>query len=59
MGDVMIMNQAEETASRLGIDLAQLDLDSIHLPPGENCGIITYEIPLFWFRYLGTVTKFI
>lgn len=55
----MIMNQAEETASRLGIDLAQLDLDSIHLPPGENCGIIRYEIPLFWFRYLGTVTKFI
>ncbi|XP_031262731.1 eukaryotic translation initiation factor 3 subunit B-like isoform X1 [Pistacia vera] len=41
MGDVLIMNQTEELASRLGIDLTQVDLDSVHVPPGENCGIIS------------------
>ncbi|KAF5743376.1 hypothetical protein HS088_TW09G01444 [Tripterygium wilfordii] len=41
MADVMIMNEIEATASRLGIDLSQLDLDSIQLPPGEDFGIVS------------------
>lgn len=36
MAEVMAM----ETASRLGIDLSNVDWDSIHLPPGEDCGIL-------------------
>lgn len=39
MADVMLMNEIEETAARLRIDLSQVDLDSIRLPPGEDCGI--------------------
>ncbi|XP_050379356.1 eukaryotic translation initiation factor 3 subunit B-like [Argentina anserina] len=39
MADVMLMNDIEATAARLGIDLSSLDLDSIHLPPGETFGI--------------------
>ncbi|KAK0604707.1 hypothetical protein LWI29_018535 [Acer saccharum] len=41
MGDVMVMNEIEATASRLGIDQSQIDLDSIRLPPGDNFGIIS------------------
>ncbi|KAF7153188.1 hypothetical protein RHSIM_Rhsim01G0145200 [Rhododendron simsii] len=37
MAEVMAM----ETASRLGIDLSNVDWDSIHLPPGEDCGILS------------------
>lgn len=33
------MKEIEDTAARLGIDLSQLDLDSIRLPPGEDFGI--------------------
>lgn len=40
MGDVMVLNDIEATAARIGIDLSQLDLDSIRLPPGEDFGII-------------------
>jgi translation initiation factor 3 subunit B len=39
MADVMVMKEIEETADRLGIDLASLDLDAIRLPPGEDFGI--------------------
>ncbi|KAM5561847.1 eukaryotic translation initiation factor 3 subunit B [Rosa sericea] len=39
MADVMVMNDIEATAANLGIDLSQLDLDSIRLPPGETFGI--------------------
>ncbi|XP_038695162.1 eukaryotic translation initiation factor 3 subunit B-like [Tripterygium wilfordii] len=41
MAEVMIMNEFEVTASRLGIDLSQLDLDSIQLPPGDDFGIVS------------------
>ncbi len=40
MADVMRMKEFEVTADQLGIDLTQLDLDSIRLPPGEDCGIV-------------------
>uniref|UniRef100_A0A5B6Z9D4 Putative eukaryotic translation initiation factor 3 subunit B-like n=1 Tax=Davidia involucrata TaxID=16924 RepID=A0A5B6Z9D4_DAVIN len=39
MADVMSMEEIRETASRLGIDLSQVDLDSIRLPPAEDFGI--------------------
>ncbi|PSS11951.1 Eukaryotic translation initiation factor 3 subunit B like [Actinidia chinensis var. chinensis] len=35
----MATEEILETASRLGIDLSQVDLDSIRLPPGEDFGI--------------------
>ncbi|XP_057510007.1 eukaryotic translation initiation factor 3 subunit B-like [Actinidia eriantha] len=35
----MAMEEILETASRIGIDLSQVDLDSIRLPPGEDFGI--------------------
>ncbi|GFY90394.1 eukaryotic translation initiation factor 3B-2 [Actinidia rufa] len=35
----MVMEEILETASRLGIDLSQVDLDSLRLPPGEDFGI--------------------
>ncbi|CAJ2635764.1 eukaryotic translation initiation factor 3 subunit b-like protein [Trifolium pratense] len=41
MADVMVMKEIEDKASRLGIDLSTINLDSIHLPPGDDdCGII-------------------
>ncbi|GAY44388.1 hypothetical protein CUMW_081790 [Citrus unshiu] len=43
MGDVLIMNEIDATANRLGIDLLQVDLDSIQLPPGEDLGIISSD----------------
>ncbi|MED6173881.1 Eukaryotic translation initiation factor 3 subunit B [Stylosanthes scabra] len=39
MADVMLMKDIEATASRLGLDLSSMDLDSIHLPPSDDCGI--------------------
>lgn len=39
MADVLVMKEIEDTAAGLGIDLSQLDLDSIRLPPGEDFGI--------------------
>ncbi|MED6203662.1 Eukaryotic translation initiation factor 3 subunit B [Stylosanthes scabra] len=39
MADVMIMKDIEATAFRLGLDLSSIDLDSIHLPPSDDCGI--------------------
>ncbi|XP_065850558.1 eukaryotic translation initiation factor 3 subunit B-like [Euphorbia lathyris] len=41
MADVMLMNDIEARAAASGIDLSHLDLSSIHLPPGENFGIIS------------------
>lgn len=35
----MLMKEIEDKALLLGIDLSSIDLDSIHLPPGDNCGI--------------------
>lgn len=40
MADVAAMTEIEATASRLGVDLSTIDLDSIRLPPGDNFGII-------------------
>jgi hypothetical protein len=42
MADVMVMKEIEDKASLLGIDLSTIDLDSIQLPPGYDCGIIRY-----------------
>ncbi|XP_068659438.1 eukaryotic translation initiation factor 3 subunit B-like [Aristolochia californica] len=39
MTQVISMADIEATAERLEIDLSQVDLDSIHLPPGEDFGI--------------------
>ena len=38
----MLMKEIEDQALLLGIDLSSIDLDSIHLPPGDNCGIPRY-----------------
>ena len=40
MADVMAMKEIQETAQRLGIDLASVDLDAIRLPPGHDFGIV-------------------
>ena len=41
MADVaVLMNEIEATASRLGVDLSNVDLNSIQLPPGDDFGII-------------------
>lgn len=47
MADVLIMNEIEATAGRLGIDLYQVDYDSIRLPPGEDFGVVRYPSALF------------
>ncbi|XP_020206252.1 eukaryotic translation initiation factor 3 subunit B [Cajanus cajan] len=47
MADVMVMKEIEDTALRLGVDLSTLDLDSIHLPPGENCGIVSDDEEIY------------
>ncbi|KAL6278954.1 hypothetical protein ACE6H2_022555 [Prunus campanulata] len=47
MGDVMVLNDIEATAARIGIDLSQLDFDSIRLPPGENFGIISDDEDIY------------
>nr|XP_018624719.1 eukaryotic translation initiation factor 3 subunit B isoform X1 [Nicotiana tomentosiformis] len=39
MADVTSMGEITAIAARIGVDLSQIDLDSIHLPPGEDCGI--------------------
>lgn len=39
---MMMMEEIKEKANRLEIDLPSIDLDSIHLPPGEDCGIVRY-----------------
>jgi len=43
MADVMVMKDIETTASFLGIDFFPLDLNSIHLPPGQDFGIPRYN----------------
>ncbi|XP_070025650.1 eukaryotic translation initiation factor 3 subunit B-like [Nicotiana tabacum] len=39
MADVTSMGEITAIAARIGVELSQIDLDSIHLPPGEDCGI--------------------
>ncbi|KAL6964896.1 Eukaryotic translation initiation factor 3 subunit B [Sarracenia purpurea var. burkii] len=41
MADVISMEEIRETASSLGVDISQVDLASIRLPPGEDLGIIS------------------
>ncbi|CAN6582289.1 unnamed protein product [Malus baccata var. baccata] len=47
MADVMTYNDIEATAARIGIDLSQLDLDSIRLPAGEDFGIISDDEDIY------------
>ncbi|RRT75520.1 hypothetical protein B296_00031154 [Ensete ventricosum] len=39
MAEVVLIEDIEASATRLGIDLSSVDLDSIQLPPGEDFGI--------------------
>ena len=39
----MVMKDIETTASFLGIDFVPLDLNSIHLPPGQDFRIPRYN----------------
>ncbi|OIT24790.1 eukaryotic translation initiation factor 3 subunit b [Nicotiana attenuata] len=39
MVDVTSMGEITAIAARIGVDRSQIDLDSIHVPPGEDCGI--------------------
>lgn len=45
----MVMNEIEATASRLGVDLSTIDLDSIRLPPGDDFGILRFSAAFFFF----------
>ena len=56
MADVMVMKEIEDTALRLGVDLSTLDLDAIRLPPGEDCGIVRYQL-LRPFQVLAPETE--
>ncbi|KAI4319101.1 hypothetical protein MLD38_032743 [Melastoma candidum] len=53
MADVMI----EEASARLGIDFSQVDLDSIHLPPGEDFGVISDDEDLYQDDHLELDTS--
>lgn len=48
----MVMKEIEDKASLLGIDLSTIDLDSIHFPPGEDCGIPRY-VYISNYSFLG------
>ena len=39
MAEVVLIEDIEASATRLGIDLSSVDLDSIQLPRGEDFGI--------------------
>ncbi|KAI9100011.1 hypothetical protein K1719_024229 [Acacia pycnantha] len=47
MADVMVMNEIESTALRVGVDLSTIDLDSIRLPPGDDFGIVSDDEDTF------------
>lgn len=47
----MVMNEIEVTASRLGVDLSIIDLDSIRLPSGNDFGIVRYSTPPLLLSY--------
>ena len=34
----------EARAARIGVNLSEVDLDSIHLPPGEDLGILRFNL---------------
>lgn len=40
MAETISMEEIRATAARLNIDLSEIDLDSIRLPPGEDFGIV-------------------
>lgn len=42
MAEVISMDDIRAKADRLGVDLSAVNFDSIHLPPGEDFGIIRY-----------------
>lgn len=39
MSEVVSMDEIRAISERLGVDLAKINLDSIHLPPGDDMGI--------------------
>lgn len=47
MAEVLPMADVDSIANRLGIDLNQVDLESIHLPPSEDFGIPRYNSLIF------------
>ncbi|KAK4274506.1 hypothetical protein QN277_017714 [Acacia crassicarpa] len=47
MADVAVMTEIEATASRLGVDLSTIDLDSIRLPPGDDFGIVSDDEDIY------------
>ncbi|GKU99920.1 hypothetical protein SLEP1_g12697 [Rubroshorea leprosula] len=58
MADVLIMNETEATAARLGIDLSEVDYDSIRLPPGEDFGIISDDEEVYQDEQLELDSSF-
>ncbi|KAJ8748201.1 hypothetical protein K2173_000609 [Erythroxylum novogranatense] len=58
MGDVMTMRDVEARAAVAGIDLSNLDLDSIQLPPGEDFGIISDDEDVYQEEQLDFDTGF-
>ncbi|XP_058742411.1 eukaryotic translation initiation factor 3 subunit B-like [Vicia villosa] len=53
-----VMKEVEDKASFLGIDLLTVDLDSIHLPPGEDCGTISDDEQVLQEENLESDTGF-
>lgn len=41
MADVISMGEIQALISKLNIDISKVDLDSVHLPPGEDMGILS------------------
>uniref|UniRef100_A0A2P2K3U1 Eukaryotic translation initiation factor 3 subunit B n=1 Tax=Rhizophora mucronata TaxID=61149 RepID=A0A2P2K3U1_RHIMU len=58
MADVMIMKEMEARAVAAGIDLSQVDLDAIQLPPGEGFGIISDDEDVYQEEQLDFDTGF-
>ncbi|XP_058725966.1 eukaryotic translation initiation factor 3 subunit B-like [Vicia villosa] len=58
MADVLAMKEIEDKAASLGIDLSTIDLDSIHLPHGEDCGILSDDEEVFQEENLEFDTGF-
>ena len=55
MVDVMVMKEIEATATRVGVDLSSIDLDSIRLPTGDDLGIVRY---LYFLHKEGLIFLF-
>lgn len=42
MAEVLSMEDIRAAGAAIGIDLSEVDLDSIRLPPGEDFGILRF-----------------